>query len=227
MSSLSPKRRSAASATTRPPPPPTFAHLRPVLRGYTTDTDRLIHGWLCGDRERSRRLVPRVLCAGLRAASFVDGALQHGLDVVPLALVGRVATIRVEEADDRRDVSPTVERVPGDVLPPTSEQLGRVQAVVEQIDRQSPTTPHPRHPLHPGNSSRPLTAALLCWWPLRRRRVGRRSGCFRRFFEVSHYPCGSALLLGIGFVRTGLVRVSGHCSAIPAIGDRQTALLTA
>ena len=143
MSSLSPKRRSAASATTRPPPPPTFAHLRPVLRGYTTDTDRLIHGWLCGDRERSRRLVPRVLCAGLRAASFVDGALQHGLDVVPLALVGRVATIRVEEADDRRDVSPTVERVPGDVLPPTSEQLGRVQAVVEQIDRQSPTTPHP------------------------------------------------------------------------------------
>ena len=58
---------------------------------------------------------------------------------------------------------------------------------------------------------------------LRRRRLGRRSDFLCFLFEVSYNPCGSALLVGIGFVRTGLVGMIGHGRPIPGTGARQTA----
>jgi hypothetical protein len=61
-----------------------------------------------------------VLCA----ADFIDGSLQHGLDVVLSAVSWRMAAIRVEHPDDRGDVSPTVEHPPVVLLPLAGEHLG-------------------------------------------------------------------------------------------------------
>ena len=49
-----------------------------------------------GDRERSRVLRPAFCAVVLWAVEFVDGVLQHGLDVVLLGVRRRVPTVRVE-----------------------------------------------------------------------------------------------------------------------------------
>lgn len=46
--------------------------------------------------------------------------------------------------------------------------------------------------------------------PLRGQRLGLCSDFFGLFFEILHHARGSALLLGIGFVRTRLMGMFGH-----------------
>ena len=52
----------------------------------------------------------RAFCARLPPIEFGDGAVQHRLDVEPVAAGRRSAPVVVEGPDDRGDVGPAVER---------------------------------------------------------------------------------------------------------------------